>query len=76
MITHFAAVRNNSLTPKIIRELVNGKQKISMDIALRLGRFTKTSPQMWLNLQNAIDLWDACHSPVFREIERIQPYAA
>ncbi len=64
------------LSHKIINQLVNEKRKINMDIALRLGRFTKTSPEMWLNLQNTVDLWDAYHSPVFQEIERIQPYAA
>jgi plasmid maintenance system antidote protein VapI len=31
---------------------------------------------MWLNLQAAVDLWDACHSPYFKEIRKIQPYAA
>jgi addiction module HigA family antidote len=75
-ITEKQLAESIGVTPKIIRELVNGKSRISMDIALRLGRFTKTSPEMWLNLQNAVDLWDAYHSPVFQEIERIQPYAA
>ncbi len=47
---------------RTINELVNGKRGISADMALRLGKFTNTSPQMWLNLQNAVDLWDAYHS--------------
>jgi len=42
----------------------------------RLGRFTKTGPEMWLNLQNAVDPWDMYHSPVFHDIEQIHPYAA
>jgi addiction module HigA family antidote len=45
-----------------INQLVNGKRTITADMALRLGKFTKTSPQMWLNLQNMVDLWDAYHS--------------
>ena len=46
---------------RTINELVNGKRGISADMALRLGKFTNTTPQMWLNLQNALDLWDAYH---------------
>ena len=46
---------------RTINELVKGKRGLSADMALRLGKFTNTTPQMWLNLQNAIDLWDAYH---------------
>lgn len=46
---------------RTINEIVNGKRGISADVALRLGKFTNTSPQMWLNLQNALDLWEAYH---------------
>ncbi len=61
---------------EIVHQLINGEQRISIDMALRLGRFTQTTPQMWLNLQAAVDLWDACHSPYFKKISKIQPYAA
>lgn len=64
------------VTPQIVRQLVNGKRKITADIAMRLGRFTKTTPEMWMNLQNAVEFWDMYHSPIFRDIEQIQPYAA
>jgi len=46
---------------RTINEIVKGKRSISADMALRLGKFTNTNPQMWLNLQNALDLWDAYH---------------
>ncbi len=45
-----------------INQLVNGKRKITPDIALRLSRFTKTTPELWLNMQRSIDLWDARHA--------------
>ncbi len=50
------------LSRRTINQLVNEKRKISLDIALRLGRFTKTSPELWLNMQRSIDLWDAHHT--------------
>jgi addiction module HigA family antidote len=39
-------------TEKVINELINGKTKISKDIAIKLSNATGTSPELWLNLQN------------------------
>jgi addiction module HigA family antidote len=39
-----------------INEIVHGKRSISVDTALRLGRFFGISPQFWLNLQTRFDL--------------------
>ncbi|EDN65472.1 transcriptional regulator protein [Beggiatoa sp. PS] len=55
-------------------QLINEKCRLTADMALRLGKFTKTSPEMWLNLQLAIDLWEAYHSPHAENIAQIQPY--
>ena len=57
-----------------INQLVNKKCSLTADIALRLSRFTQTSPEMWLNLQMAVDLWDAYYSPHTEKINQIQPY--
>lgn len=53
-------------------QLVNEKRKITADIAIRLGQFTGTSPELWLNLQMAVDLWDAYHAS--EEIYPVQPF--
>lgn len=42
-----------------LNEIVLGKRAITADTALRLGRFLKTSPQMWLRLQADWDLHQA-----------------
>lgn len=39
-----------------ISAIVNGKRGITVDTALRLSRYFRTSPQYWLNLQVAYDL--------------------
>ena len=36
--------------------IVNGNRAITVDTAMRLARYFGTSPQYWLNLQNAYDL--------------------
>jgi addiction module HigA family antidote len=57
-----------------ITQLVNEKCDLTADMALRLSRFTQTTPEMWLNLQLAVELWDAYHSRYAEKIEQIQPY--
>src|SRR5580698_3342290 len=38
-----------------ISAVVHGRRAITVDTALRLARYFGTSPQYWLNLQNAYD---------------------
>ncbi len=56
-----------------MNEIVNGKRSVTPDTALRFAKFTGTEPEFWLNLQQAIDLWDALHSEQAQEVETIKP---
>jgi len=67
-----AAARLRISYPRM-NEIVNGKRAVTPDSALRLAKFTNTEPEFWLNLQQAIDLWDALHSDQAAELEEIQP---
>ena len=58
---------------RTINQLVNGKRAMTAVMAWRLGKFTRTTPQLWMNMQIGLDLWDALHS-FENEMERIQPY--
>ncbi len=64
------------VSKKNINELVNQKRRLSPDIALRIGKFTNTNPQTWMNLQTAWDLWVASNSKEAKSIEKIQYFAA
>ena len=44
---------------KTISEIYNEKRGISSIMALKLSEYFKTTPQFWLNLQNAYDLHKA-----------------
>jgi len=59
-----------------MNEIVKGRRSVTPDTALRLGRFTNTEPEFWLNLQQAVDLWEAVHSDQAAEIEDIKPARA
>lgn len=51
-------------------ELLNGRRAVTARMALRLAHAFKTSPQYWLNLQTAVDLYDAQHSDVAAQVAR------
>jgi len=59
-----------------MNEVVKGRRSITPSTALRLARLTGTEAEFWLNLQQAVDLWDAVHSDEASEIEKIQPLSA
>lgn len=42
-----------------VNTLINGKRGVTAETALKLARVLKTSPEFWMNLQVACDLWDA-----------------
>jgi addiction module HigA family antidote len=39
-----------------VNRIINGKCSITADTALRLGRYFRTTPQVWLNAQVRYDL--------------------
>ena len=39
-----------------ITEIMRGERDVSADTAIRLGRYFRTDPRFWLNLQAAYDL--------------------
>jgi addiction module HigA family antidote len=50
------AARRLGISLNRLNEIVLGKRSITADTALRLGRFLKTSPQLWMRLQADWDL--------------------
>jgi len=52
-----------------LNELLNGRRNVTTEMALRLAHAFGTTPQYWLNLQVAVDLFDAQQSELIAEIE-------
>ncbi len=42
-----------------VNQIVNGHRSITPDMALRLGYVLGTSPDMWLDMQKRLDLFEA-----------------
>ena len=52
-----------------LTEIIRGRRDVSADTAIRLGRYFKTAPQFWLNMQVAHDLSKAEAGNDYRKIK-------
>lgn len=68
-VTEFALKIGTSR--KNLSEIVNGKTGISSEMALRLSKALGTSAELWLNMQQAYDLWHARQRVNLDEIDVI-----
>ncbi|MEI6451378.1 MAG: HigA family addiction module antitoxin [Actinomycetes bacterium] len=55
-----------------VNELVRERRAVSSEMALRLAKLFGNSPELWLNLQRSVDLWDA-QVAIDDQVRRIKP---
>jgi|OM-RGC.v1.029588836 addiction module antidote protein, HigA family len=58
-LTQAALADAIQVQPIAISQIVHGKRSISVDMAMRLGRFFGVSTEFWLNLQRQYDIEEA-----------------
>lgn len=57
---------------KTLSKIVNERGSITPDMALRLSKAFNTTPELWLNLQQNYELWQASHvSDGWKTVEAI-----
>jgi antitoxin HigA-1 len=56
--------------------IVKGKRGVTADTALRLSKVFGTTPELWLNLQMAVDLWEAQKTANLSGLKAIRRRAA
>jgi antitoxin HigA-1 len=56
---------------KTLSKILNEKDAVTPNMALRLARAFDTTPDLWLNLQKKFDLWNAERSS--SEWKRVRP---
>lgn len=74
-ITISALAQSTRMSRKHISSIVNGHAPITADMATRLAAALGTTAQFWLNLQNAVDLYDAAEELSADPIELIRSQA-
>lgn len=72
-ITKAELARRLGVTRKTVSNLLHERQTLSPDMALRLARLLNTTPQCWLNMQTAVELWELEKRGRY---EGVQPIAA
>lgn len=55
--TKFAEILG--VSRRTVNEIVQGRRPITVDMAIRIGKALGNGPQLWLNLQQKVDVWDA-----------------
>lgn len=48
-----------NVTRVALSRIINGKAAVSPEMALKLGKLLKTTPEFWLTMQANYDLWQA-----------------
>ena len=61
-LTQVQAAEKMGVSVNRLNELIRGKRGVTADTAIRLAKLLKTTPEFWLNLQNAYDLYEAANA--------------
>jgi addiction module HigA family antidote len=63
-LTVTEAANRLGVTRKTLSALINCKASMSPEMAVRVSKATKTSPESWLYMQAKLDLWIAEQRPI------------
>lgn len=66
------AARGLGVTRQALSELINEKAGISVEMAIRLSKAFGSSPETWLGMQMAYELWQARDRIAGIEVRRFQ----
>ncbi|MGA0583776.1 MAG: HigA family addiction module antitoxin [Castellaniella sp.] len=61
-------VHRNSLS-----RIVHGKGALTAPMAIKLAAALGNTPEFWLNIQHAVELWDVRHSAYESEAQNVKP---
>ncbi len=71
-ITQQQVARSIGVPYQRLNEVVRGQRRVTPSMALRLGKYFRTSVEFWLGLQQRVDLYEALAKERV-ELERIEP---
>ncbi len=69
-LTVTKAAEGLGVTRQALSDLVNEKSGISVDMSIRLSKAFGSSPETWLGIQMAYDLWQARDRAEHIKVER------
>jgi antitoxin HigA-1 len=69
-MTQAAFAQRLGVSRLTVSEILNEKRPVTPDMAIRLGRLLGNGPQLWLRMQQALDVWQLEQN---RDYNNIQP---
>lgn len=57
-ITQTELAQRLAVSRLTVSEVLHEKRSLSADFAIRLSKLTGTTPESWLRMQEALDLWE------------------
>jgi addiction module HigA family antidote len=57
-ITTIDFAKKLDVSADTVEAIILGRLPVTVDMAIRLGKALGNGPQLWLNLQQKIDIWD------------------
>jgi addiction module antidote protein, HigA family len=71
-MTQSELARRLGVSRVTMSELLLEKRALSADMAVRIGRLLNTTPESWLRMQEALDIWELEQDPKrYRHIEPV-----
>ncbi|MEP7340547.1 MAG: HigA family addiction module antitoxin [Acidobacteriota bacterium] len=58
-LTQAELAKRLGVSRRSIGDLLRERRSLTPDMAHRLARVFKTTPEFWMNLQQAVDIWEA-----------------
>ena len=58
-LTVTAAAEQLGISRVMLSKILNGKAGVTVDTAQRLSAWLDTTPEVWIDMQAALDLWQA-----------------
>ena len=55
-----------------VSEILNEKRTITPDMAMRLGKALGNGPQIWLRMQQTLDLWELAQQNKYQRIKTLE----
>ena len=72
-LTAYRVARDIGSTPITIGKIIRGQRSVSPEMALRLARYFRMTPDFWLGLQRAYDLETASRAKSSAIESRVSP---
>lgn len=66
-----------SVSRRTISEILNERRAVTADMSIRIARYLDTTPESWLKMQQALDLWELeqHNAAIYQEIRPAQKAA-